>query len=47
MAEKVERFARKEAEVDDKLDVDLREVWLGSSLSGDEVEAAFDRPSPG
>lgn len=29
----------------DKLDVDLREVWLGSSLSGDEVEAAFDRPS--
>ncbi|MEC8252544.1 MAG: beta-ketoacyl synthase N-terminal-like domain-containing protein, partial [Planctomycetota bacterium] len=28
-----------------KLDVDLREVWLGDSLTGAEVEAAFDRPS--
>ncbi|MFK7739276.1 MAG: beta-ketoacyl synthase N-terminal-like domain-containing protein [Planctomycetota bacterium] len=28
-----------------KLDVDLREVWLGSSMSQADVEAAFDRPS--
>ncbi|MCA8964176.1 MAG: SDR family NAD(P)-dependent oxidoreductase [Planctomycetes bacterium] len=28
-----------------KLDVDLREVWLGDAMTADEVERAFDRPS--
>ncbi|MFN7670793.1 MAG: type I polyketide synthase [Planctomycetota bacterium] len=28
-----------------KLDVDLREVWLGDALDAAAVEAAFDRPS--
>ena len=28
-----------------KLDVDLREVWLGDAMTTDQVERAFDRPS--
>jgi len=31
--------------LENELDVDLREVWLGESMTDEEVERVFDRPS--